>query len=113
MGGCFGKPQVGAAAAARDEQQGGPRGGWDFGGGWRASRCREARVGGGGGWCSLPEAWGFGWGGGVSPGIFNGWPAAAGRALLGVACVFVHFSFTFFRSLEINLPGLSVAGMLY
>ena len=61
----------GAGEAVRDEQGGGPRGGWDFGGGGQASRCREARAGGGGGWCTLFEAWGFCWSGGVSPGIFN------------------------------------------
>ena len=60
----------GAGEGARDEQRGGPRGGRGFGGGWLASRCREARVGGGGGWCALPEACGFGWSGGVRPGIF-------------------------------------------
>ncbi len=54
---------MGAGEGARNEQQGGPRGGCGFGGGWLTSRCREARVGGGGGWCALPEAWGFGWSG--------------------------------------------------
>ena len=62
---------MGAGEAARDEQRGGPRGGRDFSGGLLASRCREARVGGGGGWCGLPEAWGFGWSGGGGPRIFN------------------------------------------
>ena len=65
------RPQAGAGEGARDEQQGGPHGGWDFGGGWLANRCREARVGGGGCWCGLQEAWGFSLSGGVSPGIFN------------------------------------------
>ena len=62
---------LGAGEGARDEQQSCPSRGWAFGGGWLASRCREARVGCGGGWCALPEAWGFGWSGGLSPGIFN------------------------------------------
>ena len=62
---------MGAGEGARDEQRSGPRGGWSFGGGRLASRCREARGGGGGGWCALPETWGFCWSGGVSPGIFN------------------------------------------
>ena len=35
---------MGAGEAARDEQQGGPRGGWGFGGGLQASRCREAGI---------------------------------------------------------------------
>ena len=46
---------LGAGEGARDEQRGGPLGGWDFGGGLRASRCREARGGGGGSWCALLE----------------------------------------------------------
>ena len=62
---------LGAGEGARDEQQGGPCGGERFGGGWLASRCREARGGGGRGWCGLPEAWGLGWSGRLSPGIFN------------------------------------------
>ena len=64
---------MGAGEAAKDEQQSGPRGGWGFGGGLRANRCLEARVGGGECWCALPEAWGFGWSGGLRLGIFNGW----------------------------------------
>ena len=39
---------MGVGEGARDEQRGGPHRGWDFGGGWLASRCREALVGGGG-----------------------------------------------------------------
>ena len=84
----------GAGEGARDEQQGGPHGGWDFGGGLRASRCQEARVGGGGSWCGLPEAWGFSLSGGVSPGIFNGRAAAGRRVLLGVICALGFSSFT-------------------
>jgi len=36
---------VGAGEGARDEQRAGPRGGWNFGEGWQASLCREARGG--------------------------------------------------------------------
>ena len=80
---------MGAGEGARDEQRGGSRGGWDFGGGLQASQCREAgiylgdfgrlvlallvaRAGGGGGWCASFEAWEFGWSGGLRPGILKG-----------------------------------------